>query len=341
MAEDLKQGQETHTGTDNQETKATQTEQSTQQPQKDEKTDTQAHNKETTSLSWFDLAGGEAGSRTDTQAMDTPQQTPQANQTAQTKDLEVIKELAKSFGIDPESVSSIEELKQKLQGKLEQAPTKAVPQPATVKQEKIPYQDDIEKLQKYLILPEDEMIKAWLSELGMSKDEIDDYVDKLAMSDMLSLKATEVKAQINAKLKEYQRLAQQAIEQARLQREQELERARQEFIMALNNINDIGGIPIATSKEQAEQIRKDIYNYVTSGQFAEEIFSAPENLAQAAMLWRWRDKIFEMIKSSATQSAKAEFMKSLTHANNISRATGLPPTGSSGVDLSKFLEGIK
>ena len=77
---------------------------------------------------------------------------------------------------------------------------------------------------------------------------------------------------------------------------------------------------------------------MTSGDFAEEVYSDIANVADAAFLWKYKDKIFKMLRGQGMEKGKASVINKITNTNlgrRSRQASFKPKTGFDPVEFMK------
>ena len=97
-----------------------------------------------------------------------------------------------------------------------------------------------------------------------------------------------------------------------------------------NNESFFGGKLNATQ-------RKDLYNYITKGNFLDDVYSSHENVTNAAFLWKYRNKIFSMLKTEGVEKGKASIINKITSPDLGKRGTQKRELKSGTFDPKAFL----
>ena len=84
--------------------------------------------------------------------------------------------------------------------------------------------------------------------------------------------------------------------------------------------------------------KKELYNYITSGDFAEEVYSDVANVADAAFLWKYKDKIFKMLRGQGMEKGKASVLNKITNPDLGRRSQHVNVKKKSGFDPVEFMK---
>ena len=195
-----------------------------------------------------------------------------------------------------------------------------------------PVSDTITQLQDFIKLGDRRLVEKDLEASGMEKDEIKDTVDRMQDSGLLKREAVVLRKNLqNYIVNERDRL--RKIEK---QRVAEKEKANLDNRQALQGYikekNDFFGGKIKKSE------KKELYNYITSGEFAEELYSTHANDADAAFLWKYKDKIFKMLRGQGMEKGKAAVINKITNPNLGRKSQHVDSKVKSGFDPAEFIK---
>ena len=195
-----------------------------------------------------------------------------------------------------------------------------------------PVSDTITQLQDFIKLGDRRLVEKDLEASGMEKDEIKDTVDRMQDSGLLKREAVVLRKNLqNYIVNERDRL--RKIEK---QRVAEKEKANLDNRQALQGYikekNDFFGGKIKKSE------KKELYNYITSGEFAEELYSTHANVADAAFLWKYKDKIFKMLRGQGMEKGKAAVINKITNPNLGRKSQHVETKIKGGFDPTEFMK---
>ena len=196
----------------------------------------------------------------------------------------------------------------------------------------VPVNDAIQNMEGFLKMTDKSLVKADLEASGLDKAEVDDTVDRLIDSGLLKREAV----MIRKNLQNYISSEREKIAQSQMIQEQEQEQltlqTRKSLQKYIKEKEDFFGGKVKNND------KKELYNYITSGDFSEEVYSNVANVADAAFLWKYKDKIFNMLRGQGMESGKASVINKITNPNlgRRSRHTDVKPK--SGFDPVEFMK---
>lgn len=195
-----------------------------------------------------------------------------------------------------------------------------------------PVSDTITQLQDFVKLGDRRLVEKDLEASGMEKDEIKDTVDRMQDSGLLKREAVVLRKNLqNYIVNERDRL--RKIEK---QRVAEKEKANLDNRKALQGYikekDDFFGGKIKKTE------KKELYNYITSGEFAEELYSTHANVADAAFLWKYKDKIFKMLRGQGMEKGKAAVINKITNPNLGRKSQHVDTKVKGGFDPAEFMK---
>ena len=190
--------------------------------------------------------------------------------------------------------------------------------------------DATSKYEGYLKLSDRELLSADMKATGMDEYDVDDSLDRMEDSGMLKHEALKIRKQ----LKNAIRTEKTNIKSQEDSKQQELveaqQKSRKELQTHLKSFdNYLGG------KVTVEQ-RKDLYKYITTGNFNEDIYKSHANVAEAAFLWKNRQQIQKLLKSQGFEEGKGSVLDNLTNKGGRGNSKPKYKTGA-GFDASAFM----
>jgi len=197
-----------------------------------------------------------------------------------------------------------------------------------------PIQDNdvVGNLKGFLDLSDKDLVIADLKAANYDDDYISDTVDRMEDAGLIKREATTIRHQLNKHITtERQKLVaeQKKTEQEEKQKALESKKGLQKLIKGKDEF--FGGKVSPTEK-------KNLYNYIIKGNFAEEVFSTHANVADAAFLWRNKEKIFKMIRTQGVEQGKSTVLNGITSpSRNSSNTMNYAPKGK-GFNPKDFLK---
>ena len=195
-----------------------------------------------------------------------------------------------------------------------------------------PVNDTIQNLQNYLKLTDKSLVKSDLEASGIQKDEIEDTISRLQDAGLLKREAVMIRKNLqNYIANERENLRSTQMKQ-RQQEDQDSLNTRKSLETYIKGKEDFFGGKVKTKD------KKELYNYITSGNFAEEVYSDVANVADAAFLWKYKDKIFKMLRGQGMEKGKASVLNKITNPDLGRRSQHVNVKKKSGFDPVEFMK---
>ena len=190
--------------------------------------------------------------------------------------------------------------------------------------------DTTTKYEGYLQLTDRELLGADMKATGMDEYDVDDSLDKMEDSGMLKHEALKIRKQLKNAIRTERASVKEKKESESQGKVETQEAARKDLQKELKGFkNYLGG------KVTVEQ-RKDLYKYITTGSFNEDIYKSHANVAEAAFLWKNRSQIQKMLKSQGFEDGKGSVLDNLSNRGGRGNSKPKYKTGS-GFDASAFI----
>tara|TARA_R110000737_G_scaffold294160_2_gene300767 strand:+ start:5663 stop:6682 length:1020 start_codon:yes stop_codon:yes gene_type:complete len=191
--------------------------------------------------------------------------------------------------------------------------------------------DTITNLQEFLKNDDAALVKADLEAANYDEEYITDTVSRLQDSGLLKREATQIRQQ----LQKYIRSERDKLKNAKTSSEQEeragQEQARKDLQGHIKGKKDFFGGKVSNAD------KKELYGYITKGDFSKEIFETHANVAEAAFLWKNKSKIFKMMKTRGVEQGKSSILDNITAPSKTTRSSNSFETKSEGFDAKAFL----
>ena len=190
--------------------------------------------------------------------------------------------------------------------------------------------DTTGKYEGFLKLSDRELLAADMKATGMDEYDVDDSLDRMEDSGMLKHEALKIRKQLKNAIRTETTAAREKKESEAKGKTESQETARKDLQNELKGFkNYLGG------KVTVEQ-RKDLYKYITTGDFNEDIYKSHANVAEAAFLWKNRSQIQNMLKSQGFEDGKGSVLDNLS--NRGGRGNSKPKyKAGSGFDAAAFM----
>jgi len=190
--------------------------------------------------------------------------------------------------------------------------------------------DTTEKYEGYLKLTDRELLSADMKATGMDEYDVDESLDRMEDSGMLKHEALKIRKQLRNAIRTEKTSIQSKKETETQEKAQAQEQARKDLQSELKGFkNYLGG------KVTVEQ-RKDLYKYITTGNFNEDIYKSHANVAEAAFLWKNRKQLQKMLRSQGFEDGKGSVLDNLSNRGGRGNSKPKRNTGT-GFDASAFM----
>ena len=198
------------------------------------------------------------------------------------------------------------------------------------KNEPLQTNDTVSKYEGYLNLSDRELLAADMKGSGMDEYDADESLDRMEDSGVLKHEALKIRKQLNNAIRNERVSIKQKEESATQEKSQAQEEARKNLQSELKGFkNYLGG------KVTVEQ-RKDLYKYITTGNFNEDIYKSHANVAEAAFLWKNRKQLQKMLRSQGFEDGKGSVLDNLSNRGGRGNSKPKRNTGT-GFDASAFM----
>jgi hypothetical protein len=189
----------------------------------------------------------------------------------------------------------------------------------------------IENLQEYLKGSDEDLVIADMKASNYDEEYVADTIARLKDSGLLKREATQIRMQLQGYIqKERTKLRENQANSEREAQQQQVE-ARKGLQNHIKSRDEFFGGKVST------QEKKNLYNYITNGDFSQEIFDTHANVAEAAFLWKNKDKIFKMIKTQGVEQGKSKILEGITSPSKNTRSSNSFKQKSDGFDPNAFL----
>jgi hypothetical protein len=222
--------------------------------------------------------------------------------------------VAAELGLD--SGSTKEEIKQALKNKEE-----AVKQEETV--------DEFAKLQEILRLDDKSIMVEELKARGFAESEIEDYVDRLEDAGTLKYEALKVKNDIRKHIVDQETQAKAKEEADQKEKAKQVEENKLALQKTIKEREDFYGYNLG--KEQ----KKEVYNYITSGDFYKDLSASHEEVFEQAMFKLFKERVFDLQSKKGYEDGKSQILDNIT-SPDLGRTSKPRPMSAKGFDPSQF-----
>tara|TARA_B110000091_G_scaffold164440_1_gene175642 strand:+ start:9956 stop:10969 length:1014 start_codon:yes stop_codon:yes gene_type:complete len=191
--------------------------------------------------------------------------------------------------------------------------------------------ETIDNLNSYIELSDKDLVIADMRASKYDDADIEDTIDRLEDAGLLKREATLVRSQLTKHIhSEKDRLRKEQVSSEKLKTEN-ADNSRKELQSYIKDKEEFFGGKV-TQKD-----KKQLYSYIAKGDFAQDIFESHANVAEAAFLWRNREKIFKMVRSQGVEQGKSKILDGITSPNRGNRSSNNYEAPSKGFSANKFL----
>ena len=182
-----------------------------------------------------------------------------------------------------------------------------------------PVSDTITQLQGFLKMGDRKLVEADLEASGLEKEEIKDTVDRMQDSGLLKREAVVLRKNLqNYIANERDRL--RKIEKERVAKEEKANlNSRQALQKYIKGKEDFFGGKIKNTEKK-------------------ELYSTHANVADAAFLWKYKDKIFKMLRGQGMEKGKAAVINKITNPNLGRKSQHVDTKVKGGFDPAEFMK---
>tara|TARA_E500000318_G_C3560334_1_gene213100 strand:+ start:19 stop:1047 length:1029 start_codon:yes stop_codon:yes gene_type:complete len=193
--------------------------------------------------------------------------------------------------------------------------------------------DTIKTLGTYLELSDKDLVIADMRAAKYDDADIEDTIERLETAGLLKREATLVRQQLNKHIHSEKDRIREEKAQAEKSKTENANKSRKELQNFIKGKEEFFGGKVS------QKDKKQLYNYITKGDFAQDIFESHANVAEAAFLWRNKEKIFKMIKTQGVEQGKSKVLDGITSPSRGNRSSNNFEAPSKGFDPNKFMAG--
>jgi len=267
--------------------------------------------------------------------------TENANETIKTEESkEVNKEVDnKEISISEDQFSYVANelnLKAKNINELKESLTDIVNENKRLKENYPKTNEKIGNYKKLLNLEDKDLVTENLKVDGFEGKELENAIERYLDNDILDIEAKKIRNTLNSAIDFEKKELINAEANEIAKQNQEREDGIRELNSYLGSTDQMFGFKMATS-DKVDNVRKDHEEYITSGNYLNEITSSSSSLAESAWLWRNRETILKAMRNQGFNSGRADIIKEIGNpdANAGTRTFADPSTGE-GFDPGKF-----
>jgi len=166
----------------------------------------------------------------------------------------------------------------------------------------------IEDLNNFLKLDDEALVKRSLEADGLEGDKLEYAVDRLMDSGLIDVEAIKIRNNVEKAIKA-------ETDNEIKAKEAEVARQQEEHDAAVNKFNDymqstdsLYGFKLTGNPDKLPDVRKAHTEYVTSGQYLNEITASEQALAESSWLWRNRETLKNALINNGRQNGRKEIL---------------------------------
>ena len=188
---------------------------------------------------------------------------------------------------------------------------------------------EFEQFESLLKLDDRGIMVEELKARGFGDGEIEDYIDRLDDSGTLKYEALKIRNDVRKHIVEKES---QAKAQIKLEKEQQAAKVEDNKVQLQKTIKereDFYGYNLG--KEQ----KKEVYKYITSGDFYKELSSSHEEVFEQAMFKLFKERVMSLQSKKGYEDGKSQILDNIT-SPDLGRTSKPRPVSSKAFDPSQF-----
>lgn len=191
--------------------------------------------------------------------------------------------------------------------------------------------ESLENLKNFKSLDDEELMRQELKAKGYKDDEVEDEIDILVENGTIRSEARKVRKDIDVAIEQESSRVANSESQADAKHEAEAEEARIELNEYMSKTTEMFGGKINDSQ------RDEHIEYISNGDFFDEIGESVDNVAQAAWLWKYRKQIEKAFRSNGFEKGKAKILDELVHPET-NKSTRIPDPETGEFNPTRFTD---
>jgi len=231
------------------------------------------------------------------------------------------KKVSKELGMEAESKEDFIEVVNSIIEN--QAKESAAPQPSS---------DATSMLNGLIALSNRELLAEEMKADGMDEYDIDESLDKMEDSGVLKRESSRIRRQLKTALKNEKQKLQQNAQQGEQDRINHLSQNKKDLQNHLKSVDSYFGGKVSKNE------KKNLYKYITSGKFNDDIYDSHENVAEVAWMWRNKEKIKKILFSEGFEKGKAHIFNGITSPSTNRSSKPNLKIKSSKFDINEFIK---
>ena len=190
--------------------------------------------------------------------------------------------------------------------------------------------DIIKNLNSFLEMDDKDLVIADMRAAKYEDEDIADTVDRLQDAGLLKREAGLVRQQLTKHIHGEKDRIRKEEKESEQQKTEGAKNSRKELQSFIKDKEEFFGGKVS------HKDKKQLYNYITKGDFAQEVFETHANVAEAAFLWRNKEKIFKMVRTQGVEQGKSRILDGITSPSRKNHSSKSFEAPKKGFDPSKF-----
>lgn len=190
--------------------------------------------------------------------------------------------------------------------------------------------DIIKNLNSFLEMDDKDLVIADMRAAKFDDEDIADTVDRLQDAGLLKREAGLVRQQLTKHIHGEKDRIRKEEKESEQQKTESAKNSRKELQSFIKGKEEFFGGKVS------QKDKKQLYNYITKGNFAQEVFETHANVAEAAFLWRNKEKIFKMVRTQGVEQGKSRILDGITSPSRKNHSSKSFEAPKKGFDPRKF-----
>ena len=190
--------------------------------------------------------------------------------------------------------------------------------------------DIIKNLNSFLEMDDKDLVIADMRAAKFDDEDIADTVDRLQDAGLLKREAGLVRQQLTKHIHGEKDRIRKEEKESEQQKAESAKNSRKELQSFIKDKEEFFGGKVS------QKDKKQLYNYIPKGNFAQEVFETHANVAEAAFLWRNKEKIFKMVRTQGVEQGKSRILDGITSPSRKNHSSKSFEAPKKGFDPSKF-----
>ena len=189
--------------------------------------------------------------------------------------------------------------------------------------------DEFTQLESVLNLDDKGLMVEELKARGFADSEIEDYIDRLEDAGTLKYEALKVRNEIRKHIVSKESQAKEELKAKKEAEAKQIEENKIALQKTIKEREDFYGYNLG--KEQ----KKEVYKYITSGDFYKDLSSSHEEVFEQAMFKLFKERVMSLQSKKGYEDGKSQILDNIT-SPDLGRTSKPRPVQSKAFDPSQF-----